>query len=376
MNPLLSPPGLDPADSGPAETAAPRTRPPLSVQTLRLLLIAATATVTATWLWAFHGVQAYAWPGVDNDLAVRALAYLAILGPAVPVNLLAAIRLSRGGRRARLYLAAAAALAVVQTVLLLTPGAMPSADTMTDGSNHVGIRHLVTIGPLLFAGLSLATTAKARAWLSLNPRPRRTYFIPEAVVCSIALASALLLGTEVRQWAHTYTAPLAAEGEYTETGTWAALEQAVTETTDAVPEFAGFTTRTLDVVSCDYRTPTGNATYRYELTYELRNSAADPSAATPIADRWTRGDFTLTYDGDTLAGNRRITAERAFPTTGGTYPTFTGVHAITLAYTETGAPTLHLESPCVERTGAAPTECILPQGDPATDTINGITCRD
>ncbi|MDA1362440.1 hypothetical protein O1R50_22640 [Glycomyces luteolus] len=373
MKPLLTRPGSEATiPSGTAETAVPhtRTRPPISVQAIRLLLIAAIATVIATWLWAFQGVQAYAWPGVDNDLAARGLAYLAILGPAVPVNLLAAIRLARSGRRARLYLAAAAALAVVQTVLLLTPSAMPSADTMSDGSNNVGIRHLATVGPLLFAGLWLATTSKARAWLSLDPSPRRTYFIPEAAVCSIALAGALLLGTEVRQWANAYTEPLPPGGEYAEAGTWAALEQAVTETTDAIPEFAGFTTRTLDVVSCEYATPTGNTTYRYELTYELRETAS-----APIATRWAQGDFTLTYDGDTLAGNRRITAERDFPVIeNAAYPTATGIHAIALAYTEAGPPTLHLESPCVERT-TAPTECILPQGDPATDTINGVTCR-
>ncbi|WP_205324344.1 hypothetical protein [Glycomyces sp. YM15] len=375
MKPLLTRPGPDATTipSGTAETAVPhtRTRPPISVQTLRLLLIAATATVIATWTWAFEGVQAYAWPGVDNDLGARGLAYLAILGPAVPVNLLAALRLARSGRRTRLYLAAAATLAVVQTVLLLTPSAMPLADTMSDGSNNVGIRHLVTVGPLLFAGLWLATTAKARAWLSLDPSPRRSHFIPEAVVCSTALAGALLLGTEVRQWAQASTEPLAPGGEYTEAGTWAALEQAVTETADAIPEFPGFTTRTLDVVPCDYTTPTGNATYRYELTYELRDGAP-----APIAARWTQGDFTLTYDGDTLAGNRRITAERDFPVNeNAAYPTATGVHAITLAYTEAGPPTLHLESPCVER-ATPPTECILPQGDPTTDTINGITCRD
>jgi hypothetical protein len=388
MKPLLTPPGPDAptvADSsgaGTAETAPPhaRTRAPMSVQILRLLLLAATATVVATWLWAWQGVQAYAWPGIDNRLTERGLAYLLILAPAVPVNLIAAIRLARGGRRAGRYLAAAAALAAVQTVLLLTPSAMPLADTMSDGSNHVGIRHLVTTGPLVFAGLWLATTTKTRAWLGAAPRPHRRVLGLEAAVWCLALACAFATGTEVRQWAHAATATEAPGGEYREPGTWAGLEQAVTETTDAIPGFTGFTTRTLDVQPCDYYTPAGLPTYRYLLTYELRDrasttSATEPGAAASIAARWSEGEFTLTYDGATLDDTRLVTAERAFPADGDAYPTATGVHAIKLAYTEAAAPALHLESPCVER-AAEPTECILPQGDPLNDTINGITCRD
>ncbi|MDN3242992.1 hypothetical protein [Glycomyces tritici] len=390
MKPLLTPPGPDAPTvasatvaGGAAETAVPhaRTRAPLSVQILRLLLIAATASVIATWLWAWQGVQAYAWPGVDNDITERGLAYLLILAPAVPVNLIAAIRLARGGRRAARYLAAAAALAAVQTVLLLTPSAMPLADTMSDGSNDVGIRHLLTTGPLVFAGLWLATTTRARTWLGAAPRTRRLPGL-EAIVWCLALACIVAMGTEVRQWTHTASATGAPAGEYAEPGTWAGLEQAVTETTDAIPGFTGFTTRTLEVQSCEYHTPAGLPTYRYLLTYELRDSATEPgapepSAAAPIAARWSEGEFTLTYDGATIDGTRLITAERTFPTEEGrgTYPTATGVHAITLAYTEAPAPTLHLESPCVERATES-TECILPQGDPDTDTVNGITCRE
>jgi hypothetical protein len=382
MKPLLTPPGPDAPTvpigtvaGGAAETAIPhaRTRAPMSVQILRLLLLAATATVVATWLWAWQGVQAYAWPGIDNGLTERGLAYLLILAPAVPVNLVAALRLARGGRRAGRYLAAAAALAAVQTLLLLTPSAMPLADTMSDGSTNVGIRHLVTTGPLVFAGLWLATSTQAREWLGAAPRTRRRLSGLEAAVWCLALACVFAMGTEVRQWSHAATATQDPGGEYREPGTWAGLEQAVTETTDAIPGFPGFTTRTLDVQPCEYQTPAGLPTYRYLLTYELR--ATEPSAAEPIAARWAEGEFTLTYDGADLADTRLITAERAFPATGGTYPTATGAHAITLAYTEAPTPTLHLESPCVER-AAEPTECILPQGDPATDTINGITCRD
>lgn len=370
MKPLLT--TLDPVATPQETTETAAARTPAGVQILRLLLLAATASVIATWLWAWHGVQAYAWPGVDNDLTERGLAYLLILAPAVPVNLIAAIRLARGG--ARHYLAAAAALAVVQILLLFTPSAMPLADTMSDGATSVGIRHLYTVGPLLFTGLWIATTTKTRAWLGTAPRPRRAFGLEAAVWC-LALAAALYTGTEVRDWTHTAAAPAAPAGEYAETGTWAALEQAVTETTDAIPDFLGFTTRTLDVASCDYLTPAGLPTYRYLLTYELREPAA-----TPISLRWTEGDFHLTYDGATLEGTLRITAERAFPTSDpdddrATYPTATGLHALTLEYTEAPTPTLNLQSPCVERT-TTPTECILPQGDPTTDTINGITCRD
>jgi len=378
MKPLLTPPG--PAAptvlSGAAETADRHTlaRPPVSVQILRLLLLAATAALVATWLWAWQGVQAYAWPGIDNGLTERGLAYLLILAPAAPVNVIAAIRLGLGGTGARFYLAAAATLAVAQTLLLLTPSAMPLGDTMSDGSTNVGVRHLLTVGPLLTAGLWIAATGKARSWLGATPAPRRRLFLLEAAVWCLALPCALTMGTEVRQWTHTATAPLAPSGEYAEPGTWAALERAVTETTAALPDFAGFTTRTLDVDSCDYSTPAGLPTYRYELTYELRASASTPDAAAVIAAAWNQGDFTLTYDGETLEGTRRVTAEHAFPTADG-YPTATGLHALTLEYAETATPALHATSPCVERT-TEPTECILPQGNPTRDTINGITCRD
>jgi hypothetical protein len=379
MKPLLTPTGPDAptALSGSAETEVSRTRarPPKRVQALRLVLLAATVAVCATWLDAWEGVQAYAWPGIDNGLTERGLSYLLILAPGVPVNLLAAISLARGGRRAQHYLAAAGTIAVVQIVLLLTPSAMPLADTMSDGATSVCFRHLVISGPTLVLGIWIVATTKTREWLGATPKPRRRLFVLEAAVWCLAIACVFTMGTEVRQWTHAAVEPLAPSGEYTEPGTWAALERAVTETTDAIPDFAGFTTRTLDVVSCDYYTPAGLPTYRYELTYELNDSAAEPSAAAPIATRWTEGDFQLTYDGETLEGTRRITAEHAFPTTDGTYPTATGLHALTLEYTEAGTPALHLESPCVER-AAEPTECILPQGNPTKDTINGITCRD
>ena len=234
MKPLLTPPGpeLVTAPGATVGTAARRTRAPIGVQAVRVLLIAATASVIATWLWAWDGVQAYAWPGVDNDLTERALAYLLILAPAVPVNLIAAIR------PARSYLAAAAALAAVQVLLLFTPSAMPLGDTMSDGATSVGIRHLYTVGPLLFAGVWIATTAKTRAWLTTAPRPRRAFGL-EAAVWSLALAAAFYTGTEVRDWTRTAAAPAAPAGEYAEPGTWAALEQAVTETTDAIPDFPG-----------------------------------------------------------------------------------------------------------------------------------------
>jgi hypothetical protein len=377
MKPLLTRPG--PAAptvlSGTAGTADRHTspRPPASVQVLRILLLAATASLIATWLWAWQGVQAYAWPGIDNGLTERGLAYLLILAPAAPVNVIAAIRLARGGTGARFYLAAAATLAVAQIVLLLTPSAMPLGDAMSDGSTSVGIRHLLTVGPLLIAGLWIAATGKARTWLGVTPAPRRRLFVLEAAVWCLALACAFTMGTEVRQWTHTAAAPLVPSGEYAEPGTWAALERAVADTTDAIADFAGFTARTLDVVSCDYYTPAGLPTYRYELAYDFRAGTADAAAA--IAAAWSQGDFTLTYDGETLDGIRRVTAEHAFPTADGAYPTATGLHALALEYTETATPALHATSPCVER-AVEPTECILPQGNPTRDTINGITCRD
>jgi hypothetical protein len=360
MKPLLTPPGLD---ATPIETAIRRNpaRPPLSVQTLQVLLLAAAAAVVAIWLWTWNGVQAYAWPGVDNGLTARGLAYLLILAPAVPVNLLAAIWLARGGRRAQLYLAAAGALVIVQTMLLLTPTAMPLSDAMSDGAATVGIRFLIVMGPFLFAGAWIASATPARTWLGVGPARAGRLLGAEAAVWCLALALAIGMGTEVHEWAETAAEPEAPRGEYTEAGTWERLELLVTETTDAIPNFQGFTARTLDVVPCGYTTPAGLSTYRYDLTYELREAADEP-----IASRWAADDFSLTYDGETLEGNRLITAERTYAAEGDT------PHTITLDYTEDPAATLHLQSPCAERTGTP--ECLESQGNPIKDTIIGITC--
>ncbi|HEX2143085.1 MAG TPA: hypothetical protein VHG10_01130 [Glycomyces sp.] len=366
MKPLLTHPAVEnaPNEAAPFE-AAPRPRTaPVGARALQGLLVVATTALVAIWLWTWHGVQAYAWPGIDNGLAERGLSYLLILAPAVPVNLLAAIWLGRGGRRAQLYLAAAGALALVQATLLLTPAAMPG-ESMSAGSTAVGVRYIATMGPLLFAAASIASSDRVRTWLGADPARARPRLVGiETAVWCLALALALGTGTEMRQWAQAAAKPEAAQAEYTEDGTWARLEQAVTDTTDAFPAFSGFAARTLEVAPCGYRTPAGLPTYRYQLTYELRT--ADPGTyEDQIATRWNEGDYRITYDGATFDGAHRITAERA-------YPTEDGAHTVTLGYTGGEAAALHLASPCVERTGVP--ECQPSQGDPTTDQIFGITC--
>lgn len=353
----------------PIEAASDRTpaRPPVGVLVLQALLLVATAATVQVWLAAWHGVQAYAWPGVDNGLAERGLAYLLILAPAVPVNLLAAIRLGRGGRRARLYLAGAGVLPLVQAILLLTPAAMPTDQAMSDGAATVGLRFLATLGPLVFTGALIAATARARAWLGVpDARPRRTGLggVETAVWC-LALSLGIGTGVEVHDWSEAAAAPEAPRGTYTEEGTWARLEAAATETTDTFPAFSGFAARTLDVTACGYRTPAGLETYRYRLAYVFR-AAEFATYEEAIASRWAQEDFTLTYDGATLEGTRRITAERAVAAD------LEEPHTLTLGYIGGENPALLVESPCVERAGTH--ECLPPQGDPTTDIITGITC--
>lgn len=353
MNPLLTLPRIATA---PLQAAPARPAMPVAARALQAVLLAATTAVVGVWLWTWHGVQAYAWPGVDNGLAERGLAYLLVLAPSVPVNLLAAIWLGRGGRRAQLYLAAAGALTFAQASLLLTPAALPG-----DGQAAVGIRFLVTMGPIVFAGAWIATTARVRAWLGAAA-PTRSLVRVETAVWGLALALAAGTGAEVHQWARAAAAPGAPTGAFIEAGTWERLEQTVAETADAIPAFTGFSARALDVAPCGYRTDAGLPTYRYLLTYELR---APAEAA--VAARWAEDDFTLTYDGATLDGTRRITAERVYPVDDDTS------HTLLLGYTGGADPTLQLQSPCVERTTDTP-ECLPPQGDPVTDTVNGITC--
>jgi len=356
MKPVLTSPGVATA---PIEAGRASPWPPVSVQALQFLLLAESAAVVWIWLWTWRGVQAYAWPGVDPGLAERGLSYLLILAPAIPVNVLAAIWLGRGGRRAQLYLAAAGGLAVAQLMLLLTPSAMPAQEAMSAGGTAVGMRFLVTVIPIVFLATAFAATGKARAWLGAGPArtPRRVAGI-EAIVWCLALALAVGTGSEVRQWAQAAAEPTEPRGEYTEEGTWARLEGAVTDTTEALPAFTGFAARYLHVEACDYRSNAGLLTYQYRLTYELR--VADFTAyEQAIETRWDEDDYELTYNGATLEGTRRITAE--------------STDEVTLQYAGGEDPVLHLESPCVERVEATP-ECLAPQGDPTKDEIEGITC--
>ncbi|WP_335990274.1 hypothetical protein [Glycomyces sp. MUSA5-2] len=358
MNPLLTPPELDPA---PLARPGRPARPPLGVLAIQALLLAEAAAVIAVWLWSWRGVQAYAWPGVDNGLAERGLAYLLVLAPSVPVNVLAAIWLGRGGRRARLYLAAAGSLALVQVVLLLTPSAMPVRQAMSDGAAEVAGVFLAATAPIVFLGAVLAVTAKARGWLGAEPdRPRGRIAGIETAVWSLALLLAVAAGAEVRQWALAAAEPGDPRGVYTETGTWQRLEDAVGETTGALPAFSGFAARTVEVASCGYRTPAGLETFRYSLTYELR-TADFPAYEAAVRDFWAEGDYAITYDGATLDGVRRITAERS--------------DEIALGYTGGDAPVLTAASGCVERVDREPA-CVPPQGDPTTDMVRGIACRD
>ena len=357
MQPLLAPPGLDAAPIEAARRVSPW--PPVSVQALQILILAEIAAVVWIWLWTWRGVQAYAWPGVDPGLAERGLSYLLILAPAIPVNLLAAIWLGRGGRRAQLYLAAAGGLAAVQLLLLLTPSAMPLGEAMSDGGNAVGLRFLLTVVPILFIAAMLATMDKSRTWLGEFPdRTGRSLAGVETAVWCLALALAVGTGSEVRQWAETAARPGEPSGDYTEEGTWGRLESAVTDTTGAFPTFSGFAARYLEVVDCDYLTPAGLATYQYQLTYELRAADFDEYESA-IETRWAEDDYTLTYNGETLDGTRRITADRS--------------DDLTLLYAGGENPALYMESGCVERVDAT-TECIAPQGDPAIDEVKGINC--
>jgi hypothetical protein len=358
MNSLLTRPDIAAA---PIEAAPARATRPVTVLALQALLLGATAAIVGIWQWTWQGVQAHAWPGVDNGLAECGLTYLLILAPAVPVNLLAAIWLGRGGRRAQRYLAAAGALAVAQALMLLTPSALPGVEAVSDGASQVGIRFFVTMAPFVFLGAWIAAKPHARAWLDGDPAPTRPLVSVDTVVWCLALALAVGTATEVNQWASAAAAPGAPEGVFTEDGTWERLERAVTETTAAIPGFTGFSARTLEVVACGYHTRAGLPTFRYLLTYELRAPAGDAVAA-----RWSEDDYTLTYNGDTIDGTRYIAAERV-------YARDEATHTVTLAYTEAEQPVLRVQSPCVERTGTAP-ECPAPQGDPTIDEIRGITC--
>lgn len=335
-------------------------RPPARIQALRLLLLAQTGIVVVLWLATWRSLQGYAWigGGVETDLFERGLSYLAVLAPTLPVNLLAAFWLGRGGRRARAYLAGVAAVTAVQLILLLMP-------VDPGGLVTPGIIYALTVVPVSFAALAIAVTGPAKTWLSREyiPESRLRTIIETptwAAAATLALAMAASVGTWVSA-AHETGEPV---GAFDESDVWARMEEAVTNTAATQPHFPGFEARTVEVESCLYRSDAGLLTYRYDITYDLtpfpdETARADFTAA--VRDSWNGEGYRLVLDGPGNDGTRTLSAERN--------------DDLDLSLTLGEAPALHVRSGCLERVEESP-PCLDPQGDlpPEADRITGLTC--
>ncbi|GAB3236663.1 hypothetical protein GCM10027447_35140 [Glycomyces halotolerans] len=336
------------------------TSPPMRVQALRLLLLAQTAIVVWLWTWAWRAVQAHAWVGggVETDLLERGLSYLMVLAPAVPVNLLAAWWLGAGGRRARLYLAAAGALTAVQQILLLIP--VDPGRSMAAGAVFA-----LTVGPVAFAGLAIAVTGEAKAWLGGEREPRRGRVIGlETAVWTMAAILAVGVAADVHRWVGAASQTGPPVGEFDESDLWPRMEEAVTNAAVSQAEFPGFESRLVEVTACGYRTESGLRTYRYRITYEMApfpTGASEQAYTTAVRDRWSSDDYEILYEGVTYEGDPTITAHRQDDLT------------LLLALRE--RPILEIQSGCLERVAEA-VPCIDPQGDvPASrDRIEGLPC--
>ena len=334
-------------------------RPPVRIQALRLLLLAQVGIVGLLWLAVWRSLQGYAWAGgVETDLSERVLSYLAVLAPVVPVNLLAVFWLGRGGRRARTYFAAAAAVTAVQQILLLIP-------VDPGGLVVPGIVYALTVGPVAFAAVSLAITDPAKAWLAREYTPAGHFRIAvETPLWAAAGALAMLITGSVGTWVAAATETGAPTGELVESEVWPRMEEAVADTAVSQPQFPGFESRTVNVTSCHYRTDAGLATYRYEITYGLApfpDETARTGFAASVRNSWSGEGYRLVRDGPGDDGTRTVGAHRS--------------DGIELSLSLGATPALHLRSDCVERVEDPPA-CLGPQGGLPShaDRITGLSC--
>ncbi|GAB3998339.1 hypothetical protein GCM10029992_23870 [Glycomyces albus] len=314
-------------------------RPPVRIQALRLLLLAQAGIVAALWLATWRSLQGYAWigGGVETGLFERGLSYLAVLAPTLPVNLLAAFWLGRGGRRARAYLAGAAAVTAVQLILLLMP-------VDPGGLVVPGIIYALAILPVAFAALAIAVTEPAKTWLAREYTPTgRLRTAVETPMWAAAATLALAIAASVGTWVSAANETGEPTGAYDESDVWSRMEEAVTNTAATQPHFPGFESRTVEVASCLYRTEAGLVTYRYEITYEMTpfpDEAAEADFTASVRDSWNGEAYRLVLDGPGNDGTRTVSAHRN--------------DDIDLSLTLGESPALHLRSGCVERVEESP----------------------
>lgn len=336
-------------------TGGPRPGPPWQVQALRLTLLTQTALTAGLGLLVWRSLQSFAWPegGVETDLFERGMSYLLLFAPTLPVNLLAVVWLARGGHRARLYLAGAGVLVAVQQILLLAP-------LDPGGSTQAGTAFALTAGPLAFAGIALTATGRAKDWLRDGPAPSaRRVLRLEGLAWALTAVLALGAAASVDRWVAAATETGPPIGEYDESDVWARMEAAVTNTAAGVETFPGFTSRTVEVAYCGYRTDAGLQTYRYRIAYELAPFAepgGEAAYAAAVRTAWSTDDYRLLHEGDAS-----LTAARE--------------DELTLRLTLGDRAAIELWSGCLERVDALP-QCLEPQGGvmPENDTIEGILC--
>ncbi|WP_026932166.1 hypothetical protein [Glycomyces tenuis] len=330
------------------------------MQTLRLALLAQAAITVALWLGVWQGLQSFAWTGggVETDLLERSLSYLLVLAPTIPVNLVAAVWLGRGGHRARLYLACAGVLVAVQQILLLVP---------IDPGGYLapGAVFALTVGPVAFASLALALTPRAKGWLrEARPRSARRVIGVEGLAWGLTAVLAVGVVSSVDRWVAASAETGPPVGAYDESDVWARMETAVTATAAGPDAFPGFDARTVQVTACGYRTDAGLRTYRYLLAYELAPFAepADEAAyAQAVREAWSGEDYQILYDGTTAEGDASIRASRE--------------DELTLHLVLGEAAALEIRSGCLERVDPDP-GCLPAQGGvaPEDDTVEGLLC--
>jgi hypothetical protein len=341
-------------------SGGPRLRPPRRVQILRLALLTQAAITVALWLGVWRSLKTFAWAGggVETDLLERSLSYLLVLAPAVPVHVLAAFWLGRGGHRARLYLACSGVLVAVQQVLLLSP-------IDPGGSLAPGLAFALTVGPPAFASLALAMTPETKAWLrEAGPRSTRRVAGIEGVAWCMTAFLVLGVASSVDRWVAASTETGPPVGEHDESDVWARMESAVTATAASPEPFPGFEARTVQVTACGYRTEAGLRTYRYLLVYELEpfaETAEETAYARAVREAWSSGDYQILYDGATADGAASIRASRE--------------DELTLHLVLGSDAALEVRSGCLERVDPDP-GCLQPQGGvaPEHDTVEGLLC--
>lgn len=315
---------------------------PMSITRLRVLLVLHAISLIVVGVPLFFLVLAFStMVGDTEEDGTRLLVLLSILvGPSIPLNVLAAVHLKRRPSRSLRYLYAAAVPAFLQLLMAIL---------FTIATRGLGILAVVIPGGLAVAWLILTLRMRER----LGPgRPVRRPLLAAihdlaTAALSIVLAAGLVLATF---WVF-FERPRMPSEDFDEPQAWQKAEDAIAGAVTAFDDFQGFDGRFVRANPCVDEFAGGGEYVSYSVSYDF---TADVQASDQKQSEYAAAAYAHweTMDG---AGDLTLRVHLGV----GTPSDLAGISA------RTG---------CVKRVTDPP--CLAPQGGvpPANDEISNIDC--